>query len=98
MKRDRGNLVSQKTAQIFSNFLKDVQLEVPCDFIRFGAVIQLEAPDMPKIKAMKDQPLVISIAMDGITVNQRPKVNSSCILSLAPSNRPCVRNTFIITR
>ncbi len=98
LKRERGHLISQQTSQIFSHFLKEVQLEVPCDFIRFGAVIQLEAPDMPKIDSMEDQSLVVSIAMDGITVNQFQRISSSCILSLAPSLGSCVRNSFIITR
>lgn len=98
LKRDRGNLISQRTAQIFSNFLKEVQLEVPCDFVRFGAIIQLNAPNMPRINSSENQSLVVSIAMDGIIVNQMQSVNSSCILSLAPSIRSCVRNSFIITR
>ncbi|KAG4066582.1 hypothetical protein HA402_007218 [Bradysia odoriphaga] len=101
LKRDSGNLISQKTAQIYANFLKEVQLEVPCDFVRFGAIIQLKAPDMPKIESIsstiEDQSLVVSIAVDGIKVNEIQRVNGNCILSLAPSIRPCVRNTFIIT-
>jgi len=78
--------------------LKEVRLDVPCDFIRFGARIQINAPDMPKIKSMEDEPLVVSISMDGIIVNQTQRVSSDCILSLAPSMRPCVRNTFIVMR
>lgn len=98
MKREKGNLISQKTAKIFANFLREVQLQVPCDFIRFGAIVQLEAPEMAKMSSMEDQSLVVSITVDGLTVNQIQNVNSNCILSLAPSIRPCVRNTFIVTR
>lgn len=46
LKRDKGELISQKFQQIFCNLLKEVELERPGSFIKFGAIVQVIAPDL----------------------------------------------------
>ena len=88
----------QKSQRMLLAFLKDVELEAPCSNLRFGAKIQLMAPEVPRIQDMKDYPLVLSLSTDASSILIDQSVSDKCSLSVSASVRPCVRNTFIIKR
>lgn len=46
LKREKGELISQKLQKIFCNLLKEIELERPGLYIKFGAVVQVIAPDL----------------------------------------------------
>lgn len=95
--RDSGELLVEKTSKLFNNFHKEIVLEAPKDTIRFGAVVQL-SPHKMKIcrDDNKEVQAALSVVINELVVRHSQKVDESCELTIAPSVRPCVRNSFRI--
>lgn len=88
----------QKVQKLFSIMLREIEIEAPKTYLRFGAVIQLIAPEMPRCLDIPDAEMALSIAVDGNVIRHSQEVSEKCFLTLAPSVHPCVRNTFMIMR
>lgn len=46
LKREKGELITQKLQKVFCNLLKEVELDRPGLYVKFGAVVQILAPDL----------------------------------------------------
>lgn len=91
-------MLIQKTQKLFLNFLKEVQLEAPCQHIRFGAIIQLIAPDMPCSPNFAELPMAVSMTINANAINSLQSINEQCDVTLGPVLKSCIRNAFIIKR
>lgn len=92
--------VVQKTESMFEYYLGKVPLQAPCDYIQYGSVIQLVAPDFPNPSHDKyvGLQMAVSTHLDANNIRRIQKLSSECLLSVAPSIRPCRRNTFVVRK
>lgn len=96
-KRERGELLMQKTTRLFEAFLAPTQLSARATYVSFDQAIQLIACDMPNIHSTADsRPLALSVVVNEPHINRCQEIDQQCDVSCAPSSRPSVRNTFII--
>lgn len=95
--RDSGELLFEKTRQLFDNFHKEIELEAPKENIRFGAVVQLMPCDMHvcEYNTSNVHP-ALSVVVNEHVVRHSQKISEDCELTIAPSVKPCVRNSFRI--
>lgn len=98
IKRENGELLIQKLQKLSASLLNDIELESPCSYIRFGAVVQVVAPYMPKNKDYPNLELCVSAVIDGNLIRKSQEITDKCYLSLASNGKPCARNSFVITR
>ena len=98
-KRERGELLVQKTARLFETFLAPTQLSARATFVEFGQAIQLIACNMPNIHSTTDSgPLTLSVVVNEPHINRCREIDQHCEISCAPSSRASVRNTFIVRK
>lgn len=93
-KRERGELLSQKTTKVVEHLLAPVQLSAPKTYVEFDAAIQLIASKMPN--PISTLPLALSIVVNEPQINSFQEIDRHCTVTCAPTSRPCTRNTFII--
>lgn len=95
--RDRGELLVEKARTLFDNFQKEVQLAAPKHDITIGATIQL-MPIYMNIQDMDTSELqpALSVVINEYAIRFCQTINEDCELTVAPSERPCVRNSFRI--
>ena len=95
--RDHGELLVEKTRQLFDNFHKEIILEAPKEDIRFGAVVQLMPCNLRvcEYNSPGVHP-VLSVVINENVVRHSQKINDNCELTVAPSMKSCVRNSFRI--
>ncbi|KAH8355103.1 hypothetical protein KR093_005481 [Drosophila rubida] len=95
--RDRGELLVEKARTLFDNFQREVQLAAPKHDIMIGAVIQL-MPVYMNILDMDTSELhpALSVVINEHAIRSSQTINEDCELTVAPSERPCVRNSFRI--
>ncbi|XP_017124399.1 cilia- and flagella-associated protein 161 [Drosophila elegans] len=95
--RDRGELLVEKARTLYDNFHKEVVLAAPKQTIIFGAVVQL-MPISMNISDMDTTDLnaALSVVINEKMVRKSQSINEDCELSVAPSKRSCVRNSFRI--
>ncbi|KAG5677098.1 hypothetical protein PVAND_006881 [Polypedilum vanderplanki] len=98
-KRENGELLIQKTARLYENFLAPVQQQpmVEKTFIVFDQTIQLIACDMPEIVPGKGL-LTLSVVVNEPHINRCQEIDQHCELSCAPSTDLIARNAFVIRR
>lgn len=96
-KRERGELLVQKTTRLFEKFLAPAQLSAR-NFVSFNQAIQLIACDMPKIHSTMNRPLALSVVVNEPHINFCQGIDQRCDITCAPSPRPTIRNTFIIRK
>ncbi|KAI9582921.1 cilia- and flagella-associated protein 161 [Glossina fuscipes] len=97
LSRDRGELLVEKTRHLFDNFHKEINLEAPKENIRFGAVVQLMPVDLHVCEySSSDIHPALSVIINERVVRHSQKINDECELTIAPSVKPCVRNSFRI--
>jgi hypothetical protein len=98
-KRNRGELLVQKTSKLYEAFLAPVQLSART-YVSFDSAIQLIACDMPNIHstATTSGPLALSVVVNEPNINRCQGIDQHCDVTCAPSTRPMVRNTFIIRK
>lgn len=102
-KRERGELLVQKTARLHSNFLAPTQLSSSTTsvYVSFDQAIQLIAVDMPKIHSnfsSHTTPIALSVVVNEPHINRCQEIDEHCEMSCAHTLRPTARNTFIIRR
>lgn len=95
--RDSGELLVEKARTLFDNFQSEVQLDAPKQDIMIGAVIQL-MPIYMNLSNMDTSLLhpALSVVINEHAIRSSQTINESCELTVAPSDRPCVRNSFRI--
>ncbi|XP_037713441.1 cilia- and flagella-associated protein 161 [Drosophila subpulchrella] len=95
--RDRGELLVEKARTLYDNFHKEVVLAAPKQTIIFGAIVQL-MPIYMNISDMDTSDLnaALSVVINEKVVRKSQSINEDCELTVAPSKRPCVRNSFKI--
>lgn len=88
----------EHTKSVVEHFYEDVQLEAPCTYISYGATIQLCAIDFrPSGAAAAAEPLMLSLYLDANHMRRTPyHLTQHCDVSVAPGERPCRRNTFVV--
>lgn len=96
-KRNCSELLIQKTRTLFVNFHKEVTLERPCNYLHYGAVIQI-VTCMRLCGYSKHVIPALSAVITEKCVRHSRKVSEFCEVSLAASAHPCMRNCFRITR
>ncbi|XP_073958319.1 uncharacterized protein [Choristoneura fumiferana] len=99
-KRERRELLLQRSRNLFSNLLKERPLAISGTFILFGFNVQLVASDMlakPKCEGSKPQyGLALSSLVTARQVDYMQNINDGCLMTLSPITTPCCRNTFVI--
>ncbi|XP_060804762.1 cilia- and flagella-associated protein 161 [Amyelois transitella] len=105
-KRDRHELLLQRSRTLFSNLLKERPLEISGMFVLFGYNVQLVASDMPvffsstaKSVTASGSPqygLALSSLVSARQVDYMQNINDGCLMTLSPITTPCCRNTFVI--
>lgn len=89
--------VLQKTESMYDYYLGKVTLQAPVDFIKYGSIIQLVAPDFPNpIEKYAGLPMAVSTYLDPNEIRRIQTLSSECLISVAPSIRPCRRNSFVV--
>lgn len=75
-------------------------LAVPREYVKFGDVVQLVAPDMPGYRRGAKGEL--GVAHSGLVgekeVDCIQHFVEGCVLTGSPHLTPCVRNSFVIRR
>ncbi|XP_039752019.1 cilia- and flagella-associated protein 161 isoform X3 [Pararge aegeria] len=100
-KRDRRELLLQRSRNLFSNLLKERPLAISGTYVLFGFNVQVVASDMPVAKksAAGDKPqygLALSSLVSERQVDYMQNINDGCLMTLSPIVTPCCRNTFVI--
>ncbi|CAG4989782.1 unnamed protein product [Colias eurytheme] len=97
-KRDRKELLLQRSRTLFSNLLKERPLAISGTFVLFGYNVQVVASDMPaKQSGGKPQyGLALSSLVSERQVDFMQNINDGCLMTLSPITTPCCRNTFVI--
>lgn len=98
-KREKGELLIQKTARLSENFLARIQEQpmVEKTFIAFDQIVQLVACEMPNL-AGSDEPLALSVVANESHILETQEIDQHCDLSCAPSSQLIARNAFVIRR
>lgn len=87
----------EKTRHLFNNFHRGINLEAPKENVRFGAIVQLVPMEMNicNFSTSEIHP-ALSVIINEQVVRYSQSLNDQCELTLAPSMKPCVRNSFRI--
>lgn len=96
-RRDRGELLVEKARTLYDNFHKEIVLAAPKENVLFGAVVQL-MPIVMNIMDLDSDDLnaALSVVINEKEVRHTQTISEDCELSVAPSRRPCARNSFRI--
>nr|CAD7397802.1 unnamed protein product [Timema cristinae] len=99
-RRERGELLVQKARKLFCNLLKEVSLALPGEYVKFGSVVQMVAPDVPASRGGESGKLGMVLAglVGEKEVDCIQHFVHGCVLSASPLLTPCVRNAFIVHR
>ncbi|KAG6440499.1 hypothetical protein O3G_MSEX001266 [Manduca sexta] len=99
-KRDRRELLLQRSRTLFSNLLMERPLAISGTFVLFGFNVQVVASDMPaKSSPESGKPqygLALSSLVSERQVDYMQNINDGCLMTLSPITTPCCRNTFVI--
>ncbi|KAJ8723784.1 hypothetical protein PYW07_007764 [Mythimna separata] len=99
-KRERRELLLQKSRTLFSNLLKEKSLAISGKFVLYGYNVQVVASDIPakpKVAgAMQKNGLAMSILVRERQVDYMQNISDGCLMTLSPILTPCCRNSFII--
>ncbi|XP_075972269.1 cilia- and flagella-associated protein 161-like [Anticarsia gemmatalis] len=98
-KRDRRELLLQKSRNLFSNLLKERPLAISGAIVLYGYNVQLVASDMPAKMNASGKPqygLAMSTLVRERQVDYMQNICDGCLMTLSPITTPCCRNTFVI--
>ncbi|KAJ8723814.1 hypothetical protein PYW07_007794 [Mythimna separata] len=99
-KRERRELLLQKSRTLFSNLLKEEPLLISGTYVLYGFNVQVVASDMPakpKVAGPKQKyGLAMSILVRERQVDYMQNINDGCLMTLSPILTPCCRNSFLI--
>uniref|UniRef100_A0A8B9S584 Cilia and flagella associated protein 161 n=1 Tax=Apteryx owenii TaxID=8824 RepID=A0A8B9S584_APTOW len=102
-KRERGELLIQKSRKLQDNLLRKVKLSLSKDgFVHFGDTVMLLSPDNKK-SSMENYPgvcgkLALAVDLDEITMFSAESLQAPCGVSAVKTMDPVGRNTFCILR
>ncbi|XP_043933878.1 cilia- and flagella-associated protein 161 [Protopterus annectens] len=101
-KKERGELLIQKTSYLKKNLLQKVNLSVSNDgFVHFGDTIMLVNPGNEKVHLDSTDPphgpLSLAINPEESKVHTCSSIEAPCGISAIQNLEPSVRNTFVIT-
>ncbi|KAJ8735571.1 hypothetical protein PYW07_007191 [Mythimna separata] len=99
-KRERRELLLQKSRTLFSNLLSERPMALSGKYVQYGYNVQLVASDMPVTLKVADGKqkygLVLSILVRDRQVDYVQNICDGCVLTMSPILTPCCRNTFRI--
>ncbi|XP_022822234.1 cilia- and flagella-associated protein 161-like [Spodoptera litura] len=99
-KRDRRELLLQRSRTLFSNLLSERPLAISGTYVLYGFNVQVVASDMPASSKMvggkKQHGLAMSILVMDRQVDYMQNISDGCLMTLSPITTPCCRNTFVI--
>ncbi|XP_026731547.1 cilia- and flagella-associated protein 161 [Trichoplusia ni] len=99
-KRDRRELLLQRSRTLFSNLLKERPLAISGTYVLYGFNVQLVASDMPAkaqiVDGKRQYGLAMSILVRERQVDYMQNISDGCLMTLSPITTPCCRNTFVI--
>lgn len=98
-KRDKGQLLIQRSRRLKENLLRQMQLSVSQDgYIHFGDKVMLVNPDHPEVETdlLLRGDLSLCVTPDEIKALLSDELEGPCGLSMAPAKIPLGRNTFVI--
>ncbi|XP_062439694.1 cilia- and flagella-associated protein 161 isoform X1 [Rhea pennata] len=100
-KKERGELLIQRSKKLRDNLLRKVKLSLPKDgFVHFGDTVMLLSPDNNK-SSMENYPgvcgkLALAVDLDEIAMFSAKSLQAPCGVSAVKSTDPIGRNTFCI--
>ncbi|KAM7342773.1 cilia- and flagella-associated protein 161 [Cochliomyia hominivorax] len=95
--RDTGELLVEKSRRLYDYLHKEIILEAPKENIRFGAIVQLMPCNFNICEyETTDVHPALSIVVNEHVVRHSQRLNEECELTIAPSVKTCVRNSFRI--
>ncbi|CAH0405367.1 unnamed protein product [Chilo suppressalis] len=98
-KRERRELLLQRSRTLFSNLLKERPLAISGTFVLYGFNVQLVASDMP-VKTIAGNKTQYGLALSSLVTDRQvdymQNINDGCLMTLSPITTPCCRNTFVI--
>ncbi|CAG9117561.1 unnamed protein product [Plutella xylostella] len=100
-KRDRRELLLQRSRALFSNLLMEKPMLLSGMYVMYGFHVQVVASDMPAAKpsapgAAPQRGLALSTLVTERQVDLVQNVADGCLATLSPITTPCCRNTFTI--
>lgn len=94
-KRERGQMLLQKTKKMFRNLSKPMQLSHSLVMLKYGENYQIVAPDIP-CETSKSK--VRSVYLAGLVtekeIDTRHEFSHGSVIVGSVDGTPCVRNTF----
>lgn len=98
-KRDRGQLLIQKTRRMFDNLLRPCSLASSFQYVTYGESYQIKATDITRAFDQVDK-FNSSLFLSGLVTEQEideyQSLTHGCLVTAANCKEPCVRNTFKI--
>ncbi|KAF9816227.1 hypothetical protein SFRURICE_003778 [Spodoptera frugiperda] len=98
-KRDRRELLLQRSRTLFSNLLSERPLAISGTHVLYGFNVQVVASDMAgssKMSGKQKSGLAMSILVMDRQVDYMQNIADGCLMTLSPITTPCCRNTFVI--
>lgn len=98
-KRDRKELLLQRSRMLFNNLLKEKPMEICGMYVLFGYNVQIVASDIPVNVKGNSKPqygLALSTLVSEGQVDYLQNISDGCVMTLSPIQTPCCRNTFVI--
>ncbi|XP_017081829.1 cilia- and flagella-associated protein 161 [Drosophila eugracilis] len=97
-RRESGNLLLDRTRAVYDRFYQETTLGPPQDVLAFGVVVQLRPVRINVCRQQAiDQNLVLSVVITQEALHRNcHTINEMCDLTVAPSPRPSLRNSFRI--
>ncbi|XP_068626473.1 uncharacterized protein, partial [Battus philenor] len=99
-KRDRHELLLQRSRTLFSNLLKERPLAISGIHVLFGYNVQIVATDMEVKGLSKGGKPHYGLALSSLVrerqVDYTQNICDGCLMTLSPITTPCCRNTFVI--
>ncbi|KAH9637648.1 hypothetical protein HF086_009316 [Spodoptera exigua] len=99
-KRDRRELLLQRSRTLFSNLLRERPMAISGTNVLYGFNVQVVASDMPASPKMvggkQNYGLAMSILVMDRQVDYMQNITDGCLMTLSPITTPCCRNTFVI--
>ncbi|KAM4749025.1 cilia- and flagella-associated protein 161 [Rhinophrynus dorsalis] len=101
-KRDKGELLVQKSSNLKKNILQKTELSITNEgLLHFGDVVMLLNPENSAETLSNTSPVhnnvTLSVNPDESAVHTKSSLEAPCGVSASANVQPCARNAFIIT-
>ncbi|XP_053573657.1 cilia- and flagella-associated protein 161 isoform X2 [Bombina bombina] len=101
-KREKGELLIQKTSSLKKNVLQKVELSVSKDgILHFGDVVMLLNPENAEDTLSNTSPVYGNYTLSANpcenALHAKTHLDAPCGVSASPNVKPCARNAFVIT-